>query len=77
MSKAQERRAARKNQGRYYSYEQLSAAVEELPDDIDILQREQYLSASEFEQVFSMTKHDFSRLREWKKEALKKQVHLF
>jgi len=77
LEKAQKNKKARKNQGRYYSYEELTVAVEDLPEDVDMYQKEMYLSPADFSKTFSMKKQEFNRLKAWKQESLKKQVHLF
>ncbi len=44
---------------------------------IDPCNKESYLLDSEFEDVFSMSREDFTRLRKWKQTQLKKKVGLF
>jgi hypothetical protein len=46
-------------------------------DGIDYTQREQYLSPDDFEEVFDMSKEEFSNLRKWRQQEMKKKVGLF
>jgi hypothetical protein len=46
-------------------------------DNLDNANREQYLSASDFQTVFGMAKDAFNKLPGWKKANLKKQHKLF
>ena len=45
--------------------------------NIDIKNRELHLSDSEFEKIFSMSKDEFNKLKDWKKKQLKKKYLLF
>ena len=38
---------------------------------------QQYLSREEFEELFHMTEEEFYFLAEWKRNDLKKRIHLF
>jgi len=62
--------------GMVIPYSQLSDP-EEIPDSVDPLKKEEYLSDQEFVEVFDMSKEDFSTLPAWKKTNLKKSKHLF
>lgn len=53
------------------------SAVEDLPPRVDITKKENYLSNEEFRTVFHMSKTEFSKLKNWKQEQLKKEVGLF
>jgi hypothetical protein len=47
------------------------------PDGIDVHNREKYLDAVEFEQVFGMTLSKFEALPKWKQSNLKKEKRLY
>lgn len=47
------------------------------PDHVDVTKREQYLSDTEFESIFNMTKAAFEKLDKHKRKQLKQEVHLF
>jgi Villin headpiece domain len=44
---------------------------------IDKNNRERYLSPQEFEDVFHMTKEEFSKMPKWKRDNMKRDLHLF
>lgn len=59
-------------------YEHLLAGnPEKWPKGIKPHSREKYLSDDEFKKVFDMSKGEFSKLKEWKRNDLKKHVKLF
>ena len=45
--------------------------------EIDALHREAYLSDAEFEQVFGITRDEFSQFPQWKQLNKKKELKLF
>jgi hypothetical protein len=61
------------------SYSRLRAIVDasNLPQGVDPLNREQFLSDEEFIAVFAIDKEAFRRLPAWKRTSLKKQYELF
>jgi len=63
------------NKGVKYSYEILKN-TNLRPKDVDISCLEKYLSTEEFLQVFKMTNTQFSELPVWKKNSIKKTLHL-
>lgn len=60
-----------------YSHAELSAGPEARPADVDPSIKEAYLSEEEFQKVFEMTPHEFTKLPKWKQQALKKAKKLF
>eukprot|EP00934_Nitzschia_sp_Nitz4_P003888 Nitzschia sp. Nitz4//scaffold207_size38617//8469//9302//NITZ4_007673-RA/size38617-processed-gene-0.9-mRNA-1//1//CDS//3329541599//3878//frame0 len=60
--------------GTYYS---LSDIRQRKAPGVDKNNREQYLSPEEFQQVFKMTKEEFAKLPKWKRDNLKRDLHLF
>ena len=44
---------------------------------IDKNNREKYLSPQEFENVFHMSKEEFSKLPKWKRDNMKRDLHMF
>nr|XP_014341928.1 PREDICTED: dematin isoform X1 [Latimeria chalumnae] len=63
-----------------YPYEMLMVSNRErnkLPPGVDRMRLERHLSPEEFQQVLGMTLEEFSRLSLWKRNELKKKVHLF
>ena len=59
-----------------YNLKQLTCQKNFLPDDIDLLKKETYLSDEEFLKVFEMDKDTFQKLPKWKQTAKKKQLKL-
>ena len=57
-----------------FLYAELKAGV---PSGVDPEQKEAYLSDAEFSTVFGMTRAAFAALPRWKRDAKKKEVHLF
>ena len=58
----------------------LSYAVltgEEVPEHVDPAKKEEYLSDTEFAQVFGMDRDQFSSMPAWKQIALKRSKSLF
>ncbi|KAM7422361.1 hypothetical protein PAMA_010425 [Pampus argenteus] len=49
----------------------------ELPQEVDPTQKEKYLSDSDFNDIFGITKDEFASLPQWKKLKLKKEKGLF
>jgi molecular chaperone DnaK (HSP70) len=60
-----------------YPYAQLKNGNKSFPEGVDPQKREQYLSDTEFQQIFKMSKADFSRLANFKQHTLKKNAELF
>ena len=60
----------------FYPYEALKQGMR-WPDDVDVARREQYLTDTEFEDVFSMKKFEFNGLDKHKRLELKKKFKLF
>ena len=60
-----------------FSYEQLKAKPGSHLSGVDLKRREAYLSDTEFQTVFAMTKDAFSKLPRWKQDMLKRKVDLF
>ena len=48
-----------------------------LPDGVNPLKLENYLSDEEFEELLQTTKGDFAQLPTWKQSNLKKKARLF
>ena len=48
-----------------------------LPVDIDRKNREEYLSSVDFQSIMGISKSDFIKLPQWKRNAAKKKVGLF
>ena len=59
-----------------YSYADLKSPGP-FPDGIDVTKREEYLSPSEFDAVFKMSKAEFAALPKWKRDGLKRKLDLF
>ncbi|CAM9904792.1 unnamed protein product [Heterosigma akashiwo] len=59
--------------GQFYSYEQLRDKLVDVPPQ----EREQYLSDTDFQEVFGVTRNEFNALAKWKQQNLKKQKGLF
>eukprot|EP01059_Diplonema_ambulator_P018739 TRINITY_DN31305_c0_g1_i1.p1 TRINITY_DN31305_c0_g1~~TRINITY_DN31305_c0_g1_i1.p1 ORF type:complete len:152 (+),score=37.70 TRINITY_DN31305_c0_g1_i1:46-456(+) len=65
-------------QGGKYKYDDLKMPGSRLTkEQIDITQREDYLSREEFEKYLETTPEEFAKLPKWKKEQMKKKVGLF
>lgn len=60
--------------GKYFS---LVDIRQRKAEGIDKNIREQYLSPEDFEEVFKMTKEEFSKLPKWKRDNKKRELHLF
>ena len=60
--------------GKYYS---LADIRQRKVDGIDKNNREQYLSPEDFEQIFKMSKDEFSKQPKWKRENMKRDLNLF
>ncbi|KAJ1297074.1 hypothetical protein BS78_01G350200 [Paspalum vaginatum] len=60
-----------------FSYERLISKSTDPVSGIDYKRRETYLSDSEFQTVFSMTKEEFYEQPRWKQELQKKKADLF
>mmetsp|Transcript_601 Transcript_601/g.1035 ORF Transcript_601/g.1035 Transcript_601/m.1035 type:complete len:591 (+) Transcript_601:76-1848(+) len=58
------------------SFEQVKRGAV-LPADVDPAIREMYLDDASFQQLFSMSKSDFSALKKWRKDELKKKIGIF
>ena len=55
----------------------LQMPADKLPAGVDASERQNYLSAAEFQSVFGMDKAAFDQLPGWKRMAAKKNAHLF
>ncbi|KAM7401949.1 hypothetical protein PAMP_017226 [Pampus punctatissimus] len=55
----------------------VNKSANELPQYVDPTQKEKYLSDSDFNNIFGITKDDFASLPQWKKLKLKKEKGLF
>lgn len=60
--------------GKYFS---LTEIRQNKVAGIDKNNREQYLSPQEFEEVFKVTKEEFSKMPKWKRDNMKRDLHLF
>ena len=60
--------------GKFYSIDDLR---ERKIEGLDYTCREQYLSPSDFQQYFKMTKEEFSKLPKWKRDKAKRSLKLF
>lgn len=58
-----------------YSYQQL--VQKRLPEGVDPIYKEKYLTENEFYQIFGVSKETFYKKPKWKQLELKKQVGLF
>lgn len=61
--------------GRIIAYAELKEMTAE--DGIDMTKREEHLSDAEFQEVFKMSKSEFSELKQWRKNEAKKKAALF
>lgn len=61
----------------FVSYDQLCLPAVLMPPNINLEKRESYLSPEEFSKIFKMTKDEFSQLKKWKQDQLKKANNLF
>lgn len=59
-----------------YPYEQLKG-VASRPADVDPTQKERYLTAADFQNIFGMSAAEFAGLPKWKQQNLKKAKDLF
>lgn len=59
-----------------YTYKQLTCDEQFRPDDVDLSNRETFLNDAEFQELFKMTKEEFSTLAGWKKSGKKKEHKL-
>ena len=60
--------------GQYYSLVEIR---QRKVDGIDKQNREQYLSPDEFQTAFKMSKEEFAKLPKWKRDNLKRDLHLY
>lgn len=60
---------------REYTYEELVA--KKFPKGIDVTKLENYMSEEEFLKTFKVTRPEFEKFSDWKKEQLKKELNLF
>ncbi|KAK3766054.1 hypothetical protein RRG08_002291 [Elysia crispata] len=60
-----------------YPYDRLKITNFDLPKDVDINQLEIHLSNQEFENLFNMPREGFHRLPEWKRNDMKRKLHLY
>merc|ERR1719499_494409 len=73
---AKKAEAADEPAGNYIAYETLKARNFDR-SKIDIKALEQYLSPTEFQKIFNMSKEQFNKLKGWKRVQLKKRNKLF
>jgi actin-binding LIM protein len=62
---------------RQYPYHLLVTQNYRLPPDVDRCHLERHLQNAEFEQLFNMSRMDFYRLPEWRRNELKRRIKLF
>ncbi|CAH1783174.1 unnamed protein product, partial [Owenia fusiformis] len=67
----------RTQHAKIYPYEQLKMTNLRLPKDVDRLKLERHLADDEFQKLFEMSRKEFARLAEWKRNDLKTRVHLY
>lgn len=60
-----------------YPYHLLLISNYRLPPDVDRLNLERHLSDAEFEAILQITRHDFYRLPQWRRNELKRRARLF
>lgn len=60
-----------------YSYEKLKITNFDLPKDVDTNQLEIHLSNQEFENLFNMPRESFYKMAEWKRNDIKRKLHLY
>eukprot|EP01092_Planopodium_desertum_P007657 TRINITY_DN3155_c0_g2_i1.p1 TRINITY_DN3155_c0_g2~~TRINITY_DN3155_c0_g2_i1.p1 ORF type:complete len:247 (-),score=17.07 TRINITY_DN3155_c0_g2_i1:73-714(-) len=58
-----------------FSYDELLA--DPLPEGVNPTKLETYLSDEEFEEIFKLSRDEWNKLSDWKKEESKKQVYLY
>lgn len=59
------------------AYKDLTSGGGQWPKGLDKTKLETYLSDAEFSSVFNLSRVAFYRLPEWKRNDLKRRVHLF
>ncbi|XP_055900043.1 actin-binding LIM protein 1-like isoform X3 [Biomphalaria glabrata] len=60
-----------------YPYEKLKITNFDLPKDVDTNQLEIHLSNQEFENLFKMPRENFYKMAEWKRNDMKRKLHLY
>ncbi|XP_067943268.1 advillin-like isoform X3 [Watersipora subatra] len=60
-----------------YPYEQLIKSPDELPEGVDATQREVYLSAEDFQNLFECSYEEFMSKPVWKQQQMKRAKQLF
>ncbi|KAL5016462.1 hypothetical protein ScPMuIL_006051 [Solemya velum] len=60
-----------------YPYEELKISNFKLPVDVDRNQIELHLSEDEFQSIFRLTKEEFRRMPEWKRNDVKRRADLY
>ncbi|XP_012940010.1 mucin-5AC [Aplysia californica] len=60
-----------------YPYEQLKITNFDLPKDVDTNKLEIHLAHDDFEKLFNMPKESFYRMAEWKRNDIKRKLHLY
>ena len=60
-----------------YPYHRLVSPQSSYPKEVNVNEREKYLSDAEFLDVFGMTKYDFAALPEWRQVQKKRECKLF
>jgi len=58
-----------------YPYQDLLGDT--LPPGVDVKKLESYLSDEDFEKVFRMTRQEFDKIPQWKRENLKRDMYLY
>eukprot|EP00762_Andalucia_godoyi_P007172 ANDGO_08013.mRNA.1 Gelsolin len=75
---SQENVATAASGGRIFPYSQLRVdSGMPLPEEVDPAARQDFLSTEEFQNVFGMSRAQFSELKLWRQNGLKKEKHLF
>jgi len=59
------------------NYEELKKPPAELPKNIDLSKREQYLSDADFEKILGSPRGEFNAMKAWKQNQIKKAAGLF
>ncbi|XP_064600017.1 actin-binding LIM protein 1-like isoform X2 [Liolophura sinensis] len=60
-----------------YTYEKLKITNFDLPRDVDINRLEIHLSKEEFEDIFKMSREEFYKMAEWKRNDIKRRNNLY
>lgn len=66
----------RQEESEFYHFSSLRQGVQ-WPSNVDVTRREQYLSPTDFFEIFNMSKDEFNLLDRYKRMSLKKEKYLF